>query len=298
MTIHINFQNGSVLSIEDLPANSVAVDGIVQGPALDTAKNRWSFDHHGDCLRLVTKAAAEQVLDARRLGLSKIESIYVNHIDIDSVFAGVLVGLDLDRVLSTEVADAVREIGAADAHGPGYLGETRYMGTVQALFSDFNDRSREVQRQFSQEEAEEWYIKLYNSVSSWLESGCTQIPSPERPEREFEITHTGQTGWVMAKSDAFVFDLVYSQGHNKAIVYTQLPDGSYRYTVGVQSGLAGGFPVGPGTVEGTILHALNQVESGWGGGSTIGGSPRREDGRASSLRPDTVFSIVEELLNK
>ena len=114
--------------------------------------------------------------------------------------------------------------------------------------------------------------------------------------RVFEITHTGR-GWVMARSEDFVFDLLYAAGHIRAIVYKILPDGSVNYTVGKKSELVGGFPVGPGSNPDSILFALNTREAGWGGSSTIGGSPRNADGSRSGLTPDEVFRIVEGVIS-
>ena len=92
----------------------------------------------------------------------------------------------------------------------------------------------------------------------------------------------------MAQSDSFIFDLLYKNGYTKAIAYMQQEDGSFRYTVGKKSDLVDGFSVP------TILKALNEREQGWGGGSTIGGSPRNNDGSASRITPDEVFAVVEE----
>ncbi|KLL09927.1 hypothetical protein FrCorBMG51_21350 [Protofrankia coriariae] len=113
-----------------------------------------------------------------------------------------------------------------------------------------------------------------------------------RPAASFRITHVG-TGWVMATSDTDAFDRVYEAGHARAVMWRPLPDGSTAYTVGRRSDLVDGFPVGPAEAPGTILGALAAREPGWGGGSSIGGAPRRPDGSRSSLHPDAVFTIVE-----
>ncbi|WP_043603413.1 MULTISPECIES: hypothetical protein [Protofrankia] len=55
----------------------------------------------------------------------------------------------------------------------------------------------------------------------------------------------------------------------------------------------GRLPGRAGRGAGTILGALAAREPGWGGGSSIGGAPRRPDGSRSSLHPDEVFTIVE-----
>jgi len=99
----------------------------------------------------------------------------------------------------------------------------------------------------------------------------------------------------MATSESFVFDLLYKDGHNAAVAYRGLPDGSFEYTIGKKSDLVR-FPLGPHSKPGTILHALAAIEPGWGGGSTIGGAPRNPDGSRSKLTPTEVFELIAKLL--
>ena len=66
--MNIIVQRGMTLPFNQLPPYSLALDGYVQGPALDVENHRYSFDHHAGCLRLVTKATCAQVLDALILG--------------------------------------------------------------------------------------------------------------------------------------------------------------------------------------------------------------------------------------
>ena len=101
----------------------------------------------------------------------------------------------------------------------------------------------------------------------------------------------------MASSESYIFDLLYKNEYTAAIAYRPLPDGSYEYTIGKKSDLVD-FPVGPHTLPGTILHALCQVEPGWGGGSTIGGAPRNADGSRSKLTPREVLAIAEKIALK
>ena len=85
----IRFDKGQVVPFEELQENSIALDGYVQGPQIDPATRRFSFDHHAGCLRLVTKATCEQVREALALGLRVDDetTVYVNDIDGDTVAA-------------------------------------------------------------------------------------------------------------------------------------------------------------------------------------------------------------------
>ena len=101
----------------------------------------------------------------------------------------------------------------------------------------------------------------------------------------------------MVESEGFVFRDLYRDGITRAVTCRPLEDGSWQYTIARKSDLVAGFPVGPTSTPGSILHALAEREPGWGGGSSIGGSPRNEDGSSSRLSPDEVFALIEALLD-
>ena len=62
------FSRGTTVKFKDLPDNSIALDGYVQGPAIDAGRRRFSFDHHSECIRMVTAATCEQVWTALKAG--------------------------------------------------------------------------------------------------------------------------------------------------------------------------------------------------------------------------------------
>lgn len=78
-----------------------------------------------------------------------------------------------------------------------------------------------------------------------------------------------------------------------------LSDGTSEYTVGKASEFVDGFDVP------ALLASLGESElranprqdpaCNWGGGSTIGGSPRNADGSASRLSSDEVIRVVERV---
>ena len=65
----IVIKRGEVVALEDLPPYSIALDGFVQGPQIDTVNHRYSFDHHKGCLRFCTTSACMQAWTAVLLGL-------------------------------------------------------------------------------------------------------------------------------------------------------------------------------------------------------------------------------------
>jgi hypothetical protein len=116
---------GLTVRLGELPPFSIALDGVVQGPEIDTAAHRLSFDHHGDCVRLATAATCRQVADALLLGLDPGPyTVYVNDVDADTVLATALLARpDLLGAGSASVPAAralVEAVGGRDAHGPAY----------------------------------------------------------------------------------------------------------------------------------------------------------------------------------
>jgi hypothetical protein len=91
---------------------------------------------------------------------------------------------------------------------------------------------------------------------------------------------------IQATDPHVLFDL-YEQGIERIVTCRPQSDGSWAYTVARRSDFVDGFDVP------AILASLDAVETGWGGGSTIGGAPRHPDGSRSRLAPARVFEVVE-----
>lgn len=294
MNIKINIRRGLVEHLANLAPKSIALDGYVQGPAIDVENERFSFDHHDGCVRLLTRATCQQVMDALLLGLDPTGyTVYVNDIDGDTALAVWLLK-NPSRVAEEFVRRLVETVGTVDAHGPAY--PTMEPKLADAFFQGAMKPVSDLQRakKYGEANLDELLKTCVENIDKLVDGMLEWAPRPEK-ERSFELTHTGN-GWVMAKSDDFIFDLLYANGHTKAIAYQVLGDGSIAYTVGKKSELVTGFPVGPHSQTGTILNALSKRENGWGGGSTIGGAPRNADGSRSRLTPDEVFSLVETLI--
>ncbi|MCM3923819.1 hypothetical protein ND748_19365 [Frankia sp. AiPs1] len=123
--VEVRVAPGLTLDFAQLPDRSIALDGVVQGPAVDTDRHRFSFDHHGDCLRLVTAATCQQVADAILLGLEPARhTAYVNDLDADTALSVALLAHPHWLAGHTSTSVAVRRLVASvagrDAHGPAY----------------------------------------------------------------------------------------------------------------------------------------------------------------------------------
>ncbi len=289
-------RRGATVEFNDLPPRSVALDGYVQGPEVDLVQERFSFDHHDRCLRLVTRATCQQVLDSLLLGFDPSDkSVFLNDIDGDTVLAVWLLK-NPTRVTEKKVRHLVESVGEIDAHGPAYpaldpaLADAFYQGAMRE--ESTLRRSGEYQNC----DLEALLNSCLKGVDDLLD-GSLKLPESS-PSLPYEITHTGTGGWVMVEGNGPIFMDLYQAGFTRIITHRPLEVGGWQYTVAKKSDLVPCFAVGPMSKPGTILATLADLEPGWGGGSSIGGSPRHEDGSSSKLSPEEVFQLVEGLVTQ
>lgn len=285
-------KRGETLQFSQLPPKSIALDGFVQGPAMDLVNQKFSFDHHDGCIRMFTSATCRQVQDALLLGLNPEGfEVFINDVDGDTVLSVWLLQhperANLPRVLAL-----VDVVAAMDAHGPAYpvrdaaLASAFYDGVMAPESTSRRNKS------YGTLDLNELLATCLQNLDRWFAGEL--LGTSARETRSYEVTHQGK-GWVMARSDSFIFDLLYKDGITAAVAWRPLPDGSFLYTIGKKSDLVH-FPLGPVSMPRTCLFLLNQKETGWGGGSAIGGSPRNADGSGSRILPEELIQIIESLL--
>lgn len=291
-TVH----QGYTCSLADLAPNSIALDGYCQGPAADPDNRRYSFDHHGVCLRHATSSTCQQVLDALLLGLDPDEyDVFINDLDADSALAAWLLR-NRQRASESAVRDLVRNVGARDALGPAYpLSSPPVAYAFGQLVLAQTARSN---GQFRTDHEIEMLLEgCLDQISRFLDEPAQSTLASKPGDVTFDITYQG-TGWIMAKGEeGGIFQVLYRAGHTRAIVYRELADRSTAYTIGKRSEFVDHFPIALGR-KSSILAALAKREAGWGGSTTVGGAPRHADGSRSRLTPADVFAIVEAVLRE
>lgn len=288
--LNLVIERGKVWNIEDLPNKSIALDGAIMGPFIDNHNKKYSFDHHGNCIRHISSATCVQVLDAILLGFNPDGyNLYVNDVDHDTVIAaGLLLNPELAKNLQAQ--EITRIVGLVDAHGPSYPLEN----SKQKLFDIFNhcvmDSFNESKRNksYSEYNLEELLFDCINKFKLMLEGKYNDFELKE-PEIHYEITPKTNSDWIMVRSSSHVFKELYEKDYNKVILWEKMKDNSYSYTIGKKSEFID-FPIP------NILKKLNEKEAGWGGGSTIGGAPRNSDGSRSKLTPEEVLDCVKSFL--
>ena len=285
--MNITHLAGGTLEFADLPENTVALDGAVQGPAIDAEGRRFSFDHHGNCVRLVTLATCEQVAVALRLGYrpDRETKCFINDVDADTSLAVWLLE-NPERALEDTVWEVVRAIGLTDAHGPAmpihplHRALSRAPGDPAKLTAKaLSDDLVAISLYFSGRPLSGDDVHTKRPGNAWVWDGRT---------------------WASA-STPDGFGPLYAAGALVVALAAPREDGTTTWTIGKASDLVA-FPLGPAadgavTSEGdyivsNLLGFLAAYEhiakdqtivGNWGGGTSIGGSPRNRDGSSSKI---------------
>ena len=287
----IIIQRGKTATLKSLPEYSIALDGFVQGPAIDDKGHRYSFDHHAGCSRFSTLSACEQAWTAVLLGLEpSLYSIYCNDVDAD-VCAAIWCLKNPSRCKEPLVGKLIDAIGKGD----------RYAGAF-----DVNGMKKIVEWVCAPETESKRngdYEKLSNDgLKPILESVLHRITQYVDGESSIEVAkqeiHSSykvlrnENGWALLESsDPHSLGAIWAAGFDRIVVLRVLSDGSTAYTIARRSEFIDKFPMDK------IYEALNEVEPGWGGGSTIGGAPRHEDGSRSRMMREEVSQVIDEVLS-
>jgi hypothetical protein len=297
---------GHVWSFDDLPPDTIALDGAVNGPAIDAERRRFSFDHHAGCIRLITSPTCQQVLDAILLGLDPSDcTVLVNDVDRDVVLAVWLLqhhALCRDPEALARVRPLVASVGGTDAHGPAYpppdpaLAEHFYQTVLAPVTRNRPSPGRDP-------EALATLDACLQRLTAWWDAGL--VPAATIPPPEALPRLTPHDGWVLADAGEPVpgrhgagADWLYQQGYDRAVLCERLPGGRFRYTLLKRSDLVTGFPLPDlyaalSAAEAAARGAVLGDADRWSGGSSIGGSPR--DG-GSVLPPEAVAAVIEGVM--
>lgn len=263
--LSIKFNYGETINPEQMVENTIYLDGACRGPHINNEKHSFSFDHHANCSRFATLSTCEQVLLALDMGLNPSGfEVVINDLDADTSLSLWL--LSHPHRIDDRVREQVRLIGRVDSHGPLWAPTklhkslSRRPGVAQTFQDLLDDR----------EKIDVWYV-----------GGDEALPAPFAmpPCAVHGLDRDGNVVEVMGD-----FATAYAAGAVIALAKVPGPAGSIGWTVGKKSDFARGNVPG-------FLAEMNQLEPGWGGGSTIGGAPRNPDGTRSKLTWAEVWPV-------
>jgi len=130
-------------------------------------------------------------------------------------------------------------------------------------------------------------------ILQWIQRKVSVEEIRDAHERLYghpRLQYSSPLGWEMFESSR-IYDtgLLLRQGHLRLVRFHR-SEGRCHYTIARASDFVDRFPVA------TILEALNREEpenkGDWGGGSTVGGSPRPY---GSGLEPEAVCRVIDRV---
>lgn len=285
--MNIIIERGKIVeSLKDLPGYSIALDGYIQGPALDNKQHRYSFDHHANCIRFCTTATCMQAWTAILGGLDPQKyTIYCNDVDIDVCMA-IWCFKNPDRCTEPLVRKLVDAVGQGDMHAGAIPlnGMSKVVDWVSAPQTDSRTSGD--------------YEKLSDGgLMTILESILHRITKYVDGEAsadiaEYEVTNSydikrDNNGWALVESNnPHIYSKLYRAGFDR-IVLVRPQQNSNVVSIVKRTDFIDNFPLD------IIFKNLNKLEKGWGGGSTIGGSPKNDDGSGTKLPINTIIEIVD-----
>lgn len=282
------------------PPFSIAFDGFVnEGPCFDPTGPRSNFNHHEKVDRLATRSTCAQALMAIRQGLfsryrnehGPVVLAYFNDCDEDVCMTWALLkyGYLAKHTMNPALNRLVHMEDMLDATAGAYpFPEDLPMLEKLAWVFEPYRRARlngEVDRK-----DEQTFVGIVTDVEHRIMRHIMGDGGSVPLNTKFQ-TVGGGNGWSMVQEiGAQARTGMFAQGILAYVAMRSRPDGTITYTVGRMS------PIIPFDVP-KILAALNIAEGTshtadrWGGGCTIGGSPRVAGSR---LSPEEVQRIIND----
>lgn len=290
--MNIVMDRGKVSKLEDLPQFSVALDGFVQGPQLDTENHRYSFDHHHGCLRFCTTATCMQVWTAIMGGLDPAQyTIFCNDADIDVALSLWLLK-NPDRCSEPLVKKIVDAVGLGDMHA-GAIPLNGIAKAVEWISAPQTDSLKNGDyHKLSNDGLMTIMESILHRISLYVEGEASAEIADRDSSVTFEIK-SNENGWVLVESaDPHVYSAIWKAGFDRVVLLRPQEDNSLAISVAKRTEFIDNFPLEK------IYQELNKIEPGWGGGSTIGGAPRNADGSRSKLPLKTIVEVVNACIER
>lgn len=288
------------------PPFSIALDGFVAtGPRRDMKGPRLNYNHHEEVDRLCTRATCGQVLMAIRQGLFQrfrrdgqpTAFVYVNDCDEDVCLSWFLLRnfFRFEGTMDPLLNRLVYMEDALDATAGAYpfpkdLPLLQELAWVFAPYRNFR-LSGGVDRKDAIE-----FQAIIEQVCDNIDKHLMGKGGNQSLDLRYEVVAQGSFWAMVHETGAQARTAMYADGLKAFTSVRERPDGRYTYTIGRMS------PFIPFNVP-SILQKLNaadpeigpDTEDMWGGGDTIGGSPRVN---GTSLEPKEVLDIISSEIER
>ena len=288
MTIRIIGIKNKEWEDSQLSPNSVYVESHPK-VFYDSEREILSVNHHEGHARFYTHSACGQILHALKSGFNpEGKTVYINDLDADTVVSCCLLS-EPSLVNNQKTIHFVNNVGLSDNFGPAYP----ISGNVSNLIDYFNKHVLWLIRKSKINGDYDKIRDLRHLCKSVIRHALVFLRNIDKivVNEKKVIVHNfdvierlGDMAVIFSHSCAL--KSVYDSGINSGLIYRENANGTYKYTIFKKSDFT------PGDLRKAQL-LLNALEGGWGGASTIIGSPRH----GSGLDPEIVWEKVKEALN-
>lgn len=283
---------------------SIAIDGFVkEGPQFDPALPAKCFNHHEGVARLETRATCAQVLVSIRQGFFKRfrdhdgprANVYANDCDEDVCLSWFLLKNHAltAQTMNPMLNQLVYMVDLLDTTAGAYpfpedLSSLHRIAWVMEPYRRFRFsgglaiRDRDAFRSI--------VTDVEHRISSFISGQGREIAI----NTDYEVLHD-EGSWKLVREIGTQARIgMFSDGIRAFVSSSVRPDGNWMHIVGRMSDYID-FPVVP------ILNAMNKYEGltevadRWGGGDTIGGSPRIAGSKST---PAQVAEVVREVVRE
>lgn len=287
----VNYLPGIYLTKETLPNKSIGLDGIVGGSFINIKNETVNFDHHSHALpRHAQASTVKQVYDALILGWSPPKRldgkvwVFLNDIDLDSMLALYLLTLNKHK-LNRRLKEWVDVVNSSDIFGPAYIPKDarfvkvrdflyyrilrKHKGkTTESIISSILSNLR-----YQLNRKNIWYNPVQKSSKNLYVLEKTNFVHPENVDHDLLL--------MAIFSEDPIFEEAYKQGADLVVGIRRKTD-KYKYSIAKRHDFI------PYDLL-NLLKKINEREKGWGGATSIIGSP--ENG--SILSPKALLHLIK-----
>lgn len=288
------------------PPGSMALDGYVAGPPVYTPKGPYvNLNHHEGVDRLATRSTAAQVLITVKQGLfdtfrkegAPFGHVFVNDADQDTSLSVWLLR-NQERIAGSRSEPLISRLvfcsDMMDATAGAYPfpPDAEIVRELAWIYQPY-EAARQSGHLVTMNAIEmEGLIEAVGARISAYSMGKGQQVNPNTG---YNVEYRGR-GWTMVREHGSqARTRLFQDGIKAFVAVRDRPDGMYTYSIGKMSPFVD-FPLE------RLYPDLNMVEGidlldvdRWGGGNTIGGSPRK---RGSRLKPEDLGRLIDKILKQ
>ncbi len=290
--------------VKTKPAYSIALDGYVHGaPRFDQNGPYANFNHHEEVDRLATRSTCGQVYVTIKQGL--LDSfrpdgrvgghLYVNDPDQDTCLAIWLLQ-NHERIEGQKSEPLINRLvymeDMLDVTAGAYPFDpsSKTMRKLGWIFEPYTN-ARVTGRLARMDEYE--MRTVIEAVNDRISTHVLGDGGEVEPDTRYERIG-GEAGWAMiTEIGAHARTKLFAEGIKAFVSVRENNNGSYTYSIGKMSPFVT-FPV---EELYAVLNRAEGISEGnpdcWGGGNTIGGSPRNNGSR---LNPRELENVINDFL--